>query len=120
MDVARLREIDPLQQMSACLSNYLLDAYQVIAMEHGISLEEASTYVIHLLVRSATCSHGGEPTNSQRVAAAHPTAPPQHTSIGQDTPPPPIHTSMIPQHLELEFEGCSLVYLWSQTLRAML
>lgn len=93
MDVARIHKIYPLRQMSTCLSSDLLDAYQVIAMEHGISIEEASTYFRSVLGRLVACSHGGEPTDSQHVVAHH-TSPPQHTSAGQDTPLPPIHTSI--------------------------
>lgn len=81
MDVARMHDIDPLRYMSACLSSDLLDAYQVIAMDHGIPLQDAPSFVRRALGRPGASSRGCEHTDSQRTATAHPTALPQHTSI---------------------------------------
>ncbi|XP_059066386.1 ethylene-responsive transcription factor CRF4-like [Cryptomeria japonica] len=80
--------------MSACLSRDLLDAYQVIAMDHGIPLQNAPSFVRSALGRPGTSSRGCEHTDSQPIATAHPTAPPQHTAVGRDTPPPPVYTSV--------------------------
>ncbi|XP_057872684.2 transcription factor MYB28-like [Cryptomeria japonica] len=94
MDVARMHDIDPLRQISACLSSDLLDSYQVIAMEHGIPLEDSPSFVRRVLGRPGASSRGCEHTYSQPIVVAHPTALPQHIAVGQHTPPPPIYTSV--------------------------
>lgn len=103
LDVAQLREVDPLQQMSACLSSDILDAYMIISSEYGISLDSIAAHVTH--VHRDGCSiHGSRASlgNMRREEGipVHPIAPPPQTSV--DPTPPPQPTLVYPTSKPLQ------------------
>ncbi|XP_057865955.2 uncharacterized protein LOC131073526 [Cryptomeria japonica] len=97
LDARQLTKVDPLQWMSALLSNDLLDSYSTLSSLLGIPLKDVPTQVRQLVHRD----YGGRASQGdmgrEEGVPVHLTTPPPHIDVDPTPPPQPTPVDPTPE-----------------------